>query len=247
MTIGLPIGTRMSLQRYGGSRPLRTRDNGTLFFGELDVSEELDVTDCHFKKVQGLSDRNCISFESIKRPGHFLRHRGPDTRVEVSSGFLDPWFAADATFRPRPGTRTPSWAKALEFEAVNHSDCFLRRNRGHVILSRWDSAQSYGFEELRPITLGQSVDVGGWTVLGTAPGIAFVERTTTCTGLTPLLGTPRRLTASATLSTGRIVRSVAVSTVIVGFRAYVRLEGSPDFLNDVYSIKTFRRPCIWSL
>ena len=247
MTIGLPIGTRMSLERYGENRPVRSRDNRTVFFGQIDSSVELDVTDCHFKKVRGLSDPNCVSFESVKRPGNFLRHRGPDTRVELASGVLDPWFAADATFSPQWGGGAPSWAKVLEFESVNHSGYFLRKSGNELILSQWDSSQPYeiGFNEERPRSLGRADSWGGWTVTSTVPDLAYIERSAACTGLTPFLGAARRTALSVTLSTGRVVRRAAVSTPIVGFRPFIRLEGHPDFLGDVYFIKAWTWPCIW--
>lgn len=244
--IGLPLGTRISLKRYGESRLLRSRSDKTPFFGRLDVSEESDVTDCHFKKVQGLSDRNGVSFESVKWPGHYLRHRGPDSQVKVANGFLDPWFAADATFSPQWASGAPSWAKVLEFESVNNSGFFLRVRGNDLVLSRWNSSEPYeiGFNEGRPGSLGRAVNWGGWIVMGSAPDVAFIERSGDCTGLTPFLGAPRRTSLSGSLSSGRVFRCTASSTPFIGFRPWVRLEGHPEYMPDVYVIKTKVYPCI---
>jgi hypothetical protein len=226
---------------------LRSRSDNTPFFGQIDAAEEMDITDCHFKKVRGLSDPNGVSFESVKWPGNYLRHKGPDTPVKVISGFLDPWFAADATFTPRWASGAPSWAKVLEFESVNNSGYFLRAKAGVLVLSRWDSSEPYeiGFNETRPGSLGRAVNWGGWTVRGTAPEVAFIERSGACTGLTPFLGAPRRTALAFSLSTGRVVRCTATSTPFAGFSPWMRVEGHPDFTPDVYLIKRQVNPCIW--
>lgn len=244
--IGLPLGTRMSLKRYGESRLLRIRSDKTPFFGQIDVFEELDITDCHFKKVQGLSDPNGVSFESVKLPGHYLRHRGPDTQVKVASGFLDPWFAADATFTPKWGAGAPSWAKVLEFESVNNSGYFLRVRGNNLVLSQWNSSEPYeiGFNEGRPGSLGRAINWAPWTVVGSTPERAFIERFGDCTGLTPFLGASRRTSLSGSLSSGRVLRCTASSTPFIGFRPWVRLEGHPNFMPDVYVIEMKVYPCI---
>ena len=244
--IGLPLGTRMSLMRYGESRLLRSRNDKTQYFGQIDVSEETDVTDCHFKKVRGLSDPNGVSFESVKWPGNYLRHRGPDTPVNVASGFLDPWFAADATFVPQWASGAPSSGKVLEFESVNNSRYFLRARGNDLVLSRWNSSEPYeiGFNEGRPGSLGRAVNWAGWTVMDSAPELAFIERSGECTGMTPFLGTPRRTSLSGSLSTGRVFRCTASSTPFIGFRPWVRLEGHPSYMPDVYAIQTKVFPCM---
>ena len=244
MLPGKPIGSRVSLARYGETIPLRTL-HVTVYFGQVDPMTELETTSSHFKKVRGLSNQGCVSFESAKRPGRFLRHRGPDTRVELADGLFDPWFAADATFCPRWASGAPSWASVLEFESVNHTGYFLRKTGDHLRLSRWDSSQPYaiGFVEMRPRSLGVPLNWGGWTVR--ADGSAYIERWGECTGLTPIFGQPRWRAIHVLLSTGRVVVSAAVSTPSIGFYPLMRLNSVNEYLGDVYSVDRWVLPCVW--
>lgn len=244
MLPGNPVGSRVSLARYGEDTPLKTF-YVTVYFEQIDYMTVLDTTDSHFTKVRGLSNPDCVSFESVKYPGRFIRHRGPDTRVELGGGLFDFWLAADATFRPRRSAGAPPWWNVLEFESVNNPGYFLRKTGDHLRLSRWDSSQPYeiGFVEMRPRSLGTPRTWGGWIVR--PDGTAYIERWGECTGLTPLFGQPTVKILVVVLSTGRVVTSAAASWYSMGFYPLMRLNGIQQYIGDVYSIDRWVMPCVW--
>jgi hypothetical protein len=243
---GEPIGWRMSLTRVGEYIPLRVLQI-TMYFGPIDRMTAMDTTDSHFTKVRGLSNPDCVSFESVKRPGRFLRHHGPDTRVELADGWFDPWFREDATFCPRR-SRNFSSPEVLEFESVNHRGYFLRKTGDHLVLSHSDSAYPYeiGFVEGSPVSLGSPVNwlLGDW-INHYKDGSSKAERSGVCTGLTPFLGAPRRKSISVTLSTGRVITSTATSTPYMGFYPRITLNGRAQNPTQVHSFKKAVLPCVW--
>src|SRR5215208_6210907 len=84
------LGAHLSLQITGTLLGNETfvRTNGTeVYLAPIDGMNEWDVEDTHFRKVAGLSDSNCVSFESLKFPGRFLRHQN-DRLTLAGSGFL---------------------------------------------------------------------------------------------------------------------------------------------------------------
>jgi Alpha-L-arabinofuranosidase B (ABFB) domain len=97
-----PVGTYLSLSAW--SRPLNrhvvAHDDLNVSLDTRDIMTDLDSTIAIFRKRSGLADSFCVSFESVRWPGRYLRRWG-ETGVRVSGPiFLDPGFQSDATFRP---------------------------------------------------------------------------------------------------------------------------------------------------
>jgi hypothetical protein len=237
------------MARYGESTPLRVLQV-TVYFGQIDRMTAMNTTDAHFKKIQGPNrwycprgSNNLVSFESIKAPGplpHLLRHHGPNTRVELASGLLDPWFEEESTFCQRNAS-VAGW-KVVEFESVKHPGYFLRKTGDHLTLSRWDSSMPYdkGFVEMNPVSLGVP-SWGGWIVR--ADGSSYIERWGECTGLTPYLGAPRWKSIYVVFSTERVFANAAVSTSTIGFMPGITLNGHGRDLGEVYSVERGFWPC----
>ncbi|GAA4964749.1 AbfB domain-containing protein [Kineococcus glutinatus] len=241
---GEPLGSRVTLTRYGDDAPVRVL-NVTTYIQPIDVMTATDTTDAHFLKVRGLSDANCISWESAKHRGRFLRHRGPGTRLELAGGLFDPWFAADATFCPHYlGDGWMGVSPHVELESVNHPGHFVQVHGDHLVLDRRDHSGPYtwGFAERDPASLGQ-VSGGGWTIH--EDDTATYERWGTCTGLTPWFGQPRRRSVSVTLSTGRVVSSTATSTPFVGYYPHVALRSTRADWPSVHAVERNVWPCVW--
>jgi hypothetical protein len=94
------------------------------------ISSQLDKVDAGFRRVPGLANGGCVSFESINAPGAFLRHQ--DFRIKLSPyNGADGVFLADATFCPRPGLANGAWTS---FEAYNHPGYFLRHSGFHLYI-----------------------------------------------------------------------------------------------------------------
>jgi hypothetical protein len=165
---------------------LRVHDNMTLYFGAIDGMNENDARDMTFRKVKGRSDPNCVSFESFKYPGGFIRHSG--NRVQLSSGgWFDFNFDADSTF----------CVKANRYEAHNAAGHFLRKSGNSLILSRLSDDSDAWWETI--------FFEHGFATLGLAPFYAHggtvegddyvIEARGACTGLTwPLQ--PSRVTCT---------------------------------------------------
>jgi hypothetical protein len=247
VVLGRSMGSRFTLMPYGQSIPLRTLDR-TVNFLQVDVMNQMSTTDWHLKKVRGLSNYDHVSFESYSRPGRFLRHFGPDSRVEMSNGLFDPWFGEHATFRPRWAPGVPSWAQAMEFEAVNYPGCFLRKVGDQLRLSAPNNTQPFtAFVERDPASLGYRTigTGGGWTSTNRGPW--YCDNWGRCTGLTPWLGKQKVTTVAVVLSTGRVVVSAAVSLPFVGLYPIIRLHGRgyyEPYYGAVYSIERLAMPCM---
>ncbi|NMO23562.1 matrixin family metalloprotease [Pyxidicoccus fallax] len=100
--------------------------------GEIStISSQLDKVDSHFRRVAGLANSGCVSFESVNFPGMFLRHQ--DYRIKLSPyNGADGLFLADATFCPRPGLANGAWTS---FEAYNAPGHYIRHSDFHLSIS----------------------------------------------------------------------------------------------------------------
>ncbi|MFI1105182.1 glycoside hydrolase family 43 protein [Streptomyces melanogenes] len=91
---------------------------------DLDVRIDPDVSpadDSRFRLRVGLAGTGTVSFESVNRPGYFLRHADYDFQLVRNDGSAP--FAADATFRKVAGLADASWSS---FQSYNHPDRYLR-------------------------------------------------------------------------------------------------------------------------
>lgn len=153
--VEMPVGGELSLESLPQpGRLIRVDgDSENLSFRAVDGMTELDVRDARFKKVPGLSDANCVSFESVKFPGRFIRHVGNRLVLHQGGVFAGFDFNADATFCRRDIVR---------YESANKPGYYMRDN-GMFVLSRIDdwrdqnASMDTHFFEPEPATLGLTV------------------------------------------------------------------------------------------
>jgi hypothetical protein len=94
-------------------------------------------------RAAGLANPTCVSFESIDRPGSYLRHQNFQFHLQPSDG--SPLFAQDATLCPGPGNS----GQGTSFQSVNFPGRFLRIFEGLLYLASngganpWDTATNW--------------------------------------------------------------------------------------------------------
>ncbi|MEU6076792.1 glycoside hydrolase family 43 protein [Micromonospora sp. NPDC047074] len=91
--------------------------------GRLDAYPFDPYQDQLWRLVPGLADPAGVSFESVNRPGNFLRHSGYAIRLEPNNNTAT--FRADATFHRTPGLADSSWTS---FRSHNFPDRYLRHS-----------------------------------------------------------------------------------------------------------------------
>ena len=106
-------------------------------------SPAADKKDGTFVETAGLADAACVSFESVDKPGSYLRHQNFQLHLQPSDG--SSLFAQDATFCPRAGNS----GQGTSFESVNYPGRFLRAFENTVYLASnggtnpWDTTTSW--------------------------------------------------------------------------------------------------------
>ena len=102
------------------------------FFGEITkINSLLDEKDASFEVVPGLADNRYISFESLNRPGYFLRHQG--FRLKLGKSSNDQGFKNDATFKVKAGLAFDS---LVSFESLNYPGRYIRHRDFHLYLEK---------------------------------------------------------------------------------------------------------------
>ncbi|KAB1161694.1 glycoside hydrolase family 43 protein [Micromonospora sp. DT46] len=91
--------------------------------GRLDAYPFDPYQDQLWRLVPGLADPSGVSFESVNRPGNFLRHSAYAIRLEPDNGTAT--FRADATFHRTPGLADSSWTS---LRSHNFPDRYLRHS-----------------------------------------------------------------------------------------------------------------------
>lgn len=211
------------------------------YFGRIHRMSELDLSDARFRRVRGLSDASCLSFESVAHPGRYLRHW--DNLIRVSArGVFDLAFDGDATFCLGANNR---------YESANKRGYYLRHVGTALTLSRIDrpswedetaSADSLIFAQ--PPVSFRFVNAGATYRDGELDEVLRVWGE--CTGLA-LIGVPRTTTVAwrvdeLTFPPGtshRVVRRSAVGTPLAGFYPWIKFysrRGEP--LSPIYKIET---------
>ncbi|MFI6159569.1 glycoside hydrolase family 43 protein [Micromonospora haikouensis] len=76
-----------------------------------------------WRMVPGLADSSAVSFESVNRPGNYLRHSGYVARLAANDNTSA--FRADATFYRTAGLADSSWSS---FRSYNFPDRYLRHS-----------------------------------------------------------------------------------------------------------------------
>lgn len=91
------------------------------------------IENSQFRVVPGLADADAVSYESMMRPGHFLRHRDGQILLEEHDGSDE--FAADATW-----TRHAAEGDGFSLEAHSQPGQFIQPDGGGLVLGEGDAA-----------------------------------------------------------------------------------------------------------
>jgi len=246
------LGAQLSLQITGTLLGNETfvRTNGTeVYLAPIDGMNEWDVEDTHFRKVAGLSDSNCVSFESLKFPGRFLRHQN-DRLTLAGSGFVPSFFNfsfnADATFCAHASSGTPT---NYAYESVNKRGYYIQKSGSELVLSQLGLQN---FNERPPARLGFSVRTGIGAPIPSE--YWFGQVSGACTGLSPLWGTPQ--TSSVILELfeigipgrKRIVTSSATGSTWAGWYPWIKYTSTQvpaGYGEYPFKIETGRSVCVW--
>jgi alpha-L-arabinofuranosidase B-like protein/concanavalin A-like lectin/glucanase superfamily protein/lamin tail-like protein len=106
-------------------------------------SPAADRQDATFVEAAGLANPNCVSFESVNKPGSYLRHQNFQFHLQPGDGST--LFAMDATFCPQAGNS----GQGMSFQSVNFAGKFIRNFSGVVYLASdgganpWDTATGW--------------------------------------------------------------------------------------------------------
>ncbi|HET7469065.1 MAG TPA: arabinofuranosidase catalytic domain-containing protein, partial [Gemmatimonadales bacterium] len=118
-------------------------DDGVVLAPVTAGSSGIDKQDATFVEAAGLANPSCVSFESIDRPGSYLRHQNFQLHLQPSDG--SPLFAQDATFCPGPGNS----GQGMSFQSVNFPGRYLRTFNNVLFLASnggpnpWDIATGW--------------------------------------------------------------------------------------------------------
>ena len=106
-------------------------------------SSQTDKQDTTWVETSGLANPSCVSFESINRPGSYLRHANFQFHLQPNDGSA--LFSQDATFCPLPGNS----GQGTSFRSVNFPDRYIRAFNSTVYLAGdggsnpWDTTTSW--------------------------------------------------------------------------------------------------------
>jgi hypothetical protein len=126
-------------------------DDGIVLAPVTAASSAIDKQAATFVEATGLANPSCISFESIDRPGSYLRHQNFQLHLQPNDG--SPLFSQDATFCPGPGNS----GQGTSFQSVNFAGRFLRTFTNLLFLASNGGANPWD------ITTGWTADTS-WLV-----------------------------------------------------------------------------------
>jgi Alpha-L-arabinofuranosidase B, catalytic/Alpha-L-arabinofuranosidase B (ABFB) domain/Concanavalin A-like lectin/glucanases superfamily/Lamin Tail Domain len=144
----LDPGPRVSLQTLspgGNSGYLKHDDNDDLVVVAPVTanSSSTDKADATFVETAGLANPNCVSFESVNKPGAYLRHQNFQYHLQFNDG--SSLFANDATVCPAAGNN----GQGTSFQSVNFPGRYIRNFNNVVYLAAnggtnpWDTATGW--------------------------------------------------------------------------------------------------------
>ena len=122
-------------------------------------STATDKQDATFVEAAGLANPSCVSFESINKPGSYLRHQNFQFHLQPNDGSTV--FAQDATFCPGTGNS----GQGASFQSVNFPGRYIRAFENTVYLASNGGIQPLGHHHL----LGGRLELGSGPALGPAP------------------------------------------------------------------------------
>jgi hypothetical protein len=144
----LDPGPLVSLQMTSpgsASSYLQHEDGGNgVVLSEVTSSSSATVKqDATFVKTAGLADPDCVSFESVNRPGSYLRHANFVLYLQPDDG--SSLFAQDGTFCPKAGNS----GQGVSFQSVNFPTKYIRGYQGAAYVAgnggsnAWDDPTSW--------------------------------------------------------------------------------------------------------
>ncbi|MFF5292763.1 arabinofuranosidase catalytic domain-containing protein [Paractinoplanes globisporus] len=144
-TVVLDPGPRVSLQATVAGDFIKHNDADDLVVTApvTASSSATDKQDATFVETAGLADAACVSFESINRPGSYLRHQNFQLHLQPNDG--SSLYAQDATFCAQAGNS----GQGTSFQSVNFPGRFIRAFEGAVYLASnggsnpWDAPTSW--------------------------------------------------------------------------------------------------------
>jgi hypothetical protein len=107
------------------------------------ASSSTDKQDATFVETAGLANPSCVSFESINKPGSYLRHQNFQFHLQPNDG--SSLFAMDGTFCPGTGNS----GQGTSFQSVDFPGRFIRNFNNVVYLAAnggsnpWDTATGW--------------------------------------------------------------------------------------------------------
>ena len=144
----LDPGPRVSLQTTatGGTPGYLKHDDAddAVFIAPVTASSpQTDKEDATFVATAGLANPNCTSFESVNKPGYYLRHQNFQLHLQPNDGSA--LFSMDATFCQKPGNS----GQGVSFQSVNFPTSYLRRFNNVVYIASnggsnpWDTTTAW--------------------------------------------------------------------------------------------------------
>jgi hypothetical protein len=108
-------------------------------------SSATDKADATYVEAAGLANPSCVSFESVNKPGSYLRHQNFQFHLQPNDGST--LFSMDATFCPGPGNS----GQGTSFQSVNFAGRYIRNFNNIVYLASdgppgtnpWDTATGW--------------------------------------------------------------------------------------------------------
>ncbi|HEU5332217.1 MAG TPA: AbfB domain-containing protein, partial [Actinocrinis sp.] len=144
----LDPGPLVSLQATaaGGTSNFITHDDTDDLVVTAPVSASSTQTqkqDATWVEAAGLNNPSCVSFESVNKPGSYLRHMNFQFHLQSNDGST--LFSQDATFCPQTGNS----GQGMSFQSVNFTTKFIRTFNNTVYLASdggtnpWDDATTW--------------------------------------------------------------------------------------------------------
>jgi hypothetical protein len=144
----LDSGPRVSLQTTspGGNSGFIKHDDSDDLVVVAPVTASSSSTgkqDATFVEAAGLANPNCVSFESVNKPGSYLRHQNFQFHLQPNDG--SSLFSMDATFCPQAGNS----GQGTSFQSVDFPGRFIRNFNNVVYLASnggsnpWDNATGW--------------------------------------------------------------------------------------------------------
>jgi hypothetical protein len=140
----LDPGPWVSLQATGGAFVKHDDADDLVVTAQVTAgSTATGKADATFVEAAGLANSTCVSFESVNKPGSYLRHQNFQLHLQANDGSA--LFSQDATFCPATGNS----GQGTSFQSVNYPGRYIRAFDGSVYLASnggsnaWDTSVSW--------------------------------------------------------------------------------------------------------